>query len=420
MAQDKGKQEEEMFDFTLEGEALGYFSLDQARVLAMRTARETPGDYGRRFRTANMAVEVVEDTETEDHYVVTLSFRPGGEFTGTPGREQFFITKEGAVSIRQVLDPIGVPRRRYWPFILAGVVLSGGAAAVIIGIMVAGGGFEGGDGRGVLVAGPAPTATPSSANARVIIATPKPASISSGMRRGASISGRVTDAETGLPIANMEFGAKFGPEFGNNDSEDISEARTDDSGTYVFRGLPAGIIRVHVHDKQSYIIREYDIWTGTVGPGVELEGVNFSFKRGATISGRVTDVDTGFPISDVTIGAERDPEGTGDSDDDTGDDGRYALGGLAPGDYVITAEGETEGYIRESYDDKHTWEDAARVAVTGTEAVEGIDFGLKQGATISGTVIDAETGLPIANMDVEAALADGDDISSSETDRDGH
>ena len=39
MAEDQGK-EEEKFDFTLEGEAVGYISLDQARVLAMRHARE--------------------------------------------------------------------------------------------------------------------------------------------------------------------------------------------------------------------------------------------------------------------------------------------------------------------------------------------------------------------------------------------
>ena len=130
-------------------------------------------------------------------------------------------------------------------------------------------------------------------------------------------------------------------------------------------------------------------------------------------------MDTGFPISDVTVGAERDREGTGDSDAESGDDGRYTVGGLAPGVYVLTAEGETKGYIRELYDDKHAWEDAARVVVTGTEALEGIDFGLKRGATISGTVIDAETGLPIANMDVEATLADGDEVSSGETDIDG-
>ena len=45
MAEDEGK-EEEKFDFTREGEAVGYISLDQARALAMQTAKEAPGDHG--------------------------------------------------------------------------------------------------------------------------------------------------------------------------------------------------------------------------------------------------------------------------------------------------------------------------------------------------------------------------------------
>lgn len=57
----------------------------------MRTAREAPGDYGSRFANTTMAFEVVEDTETEDHYTITLSFRPQGQFSGRPGQEQFFI-----------------------------------------------------------------------------------------------------------------------------------------------------------------------------------------------------------------------------------------------------------------------------------------------------------------------------------------
>ena len=40
---------EDKFDaFTPEGEALGYISLDQARVLAIRHARENTDFYGRR------------------------------------------------------------------------------------------------------------------------------------------------------------------------------------------------------------------------------------------------------------------------------------------------------------------------------------------------------------------------------------
>ena len=36
MAEDQDKKDEEKFEFTAEGEALGYVSLDQAQVLAMR------------------------------------------------------------------------------------------------------------------------------------------------------------------------------------------------------------------------------------------------------------------------------------------------------------------------------------------------------------------------------------------------
>ena len=44
MAEDQSK-EEEKFDFTDEGEAVGYISLEQARVLAM----QTPGEYGSQY-----------------------------------------------------------------------------------------------------------------------------------------------------------------------------------------------------------------------------------------------------------------------------------------------------------------------------------------------------------------------------------
>jgi len=45
MAQDQGK-EEEKFEFTGEGEAVNYISLPLARLLAIRTARDPPGEYG--------------------------------------------------------------------------------------------------------------------------------------------------------------------------------------------------------------------------------------------------------------------------------------------------------------------------------------------------------------------------------------
>ena len=95
MDEDPGK-EEEKFDFTPEGE--GYLSLDEARILALQAANATPGDYGSQYQGISMVFESVEDSENEDYYVVTLSFRPQTGFSGSPGQEQFFIEKEGPVA----------------------------------------------------------------------------------------------------------------------------------------------------------------------------------------------------------------------------------------------------------------------------------------------------------------------------------
>ena len=56
MAEDQGK-EEEKFEFTGEGEAVNYISLAQARLLAIRTARETPGEYGSQYRGIEMVFD---------------------------------------------------------------------------------------------------------------------------------------------------------------------------------------------------------------------------------------------------------------------------------------------------------------------------------------------------------------------------
>ena len=131
MAEEQDKTEEQ-YDFTPDGETLGYISLDHARVLAMRIAKENPGDYGRRFAGVSMAFEVVEDEDTEDHYVITLSFRPQGQFIGAPGQEQFFIENEGNVAHRQVM---ALPRpRRHYPVIpvAIGLAVAGVVVAIIL------------------------------------------------------------------------------------------------------------------------------------------------------------------------------------------------------------------------------------------------------------------------------------------------
>ena len=155
VAENEGKKEEEKPELTLAGETLGYISLDQARILAMRTAREAPGDYGRRFRNVPMAFELVEANETEDYYEVTLSLRPQGAFTGTQSQEQFFIEKEGDVAVRQVLSLPEVAGGRHFPVIPAAIGLVVVVIVAVAGVVFATGG-GGGDGEPTASVTPGP------------------------------------------------------------------------------------------------------------------------------------------------------------------------------------------------------------------------------------------------------------------------
>ena len=118
MVDDQGRKEDK-FDFTPEGEAK-YIGLDEARILAIQAANETPGDYGRRYSDVRMVYAPLEDEETEEYYKVVLALRPQGVFNGTPGSEEFYVEKlaqaERAIVHRQVLA-VPMPERglRRWP-----------------------------------------------------------------------------------------------------------------------------------------------------------------------------------------------------------------------------------------------------------------------------------------------------------------
>ena len=165
MAEDEGKKQDK-FDFDAAGEAWEYISLEQAGVVAMRNARDEPGKYGRRFSGVDMVYEVVEQEEGEDYYTITMSFRPSGDFEGTPGREQFFIEKEGSVDYRQVLSlPKGKGGIPVVPVVIAVALL---AIAGGVGAVFASGALGGGEDNGaapVVVVIPTNTPTPSPTSA---------------------------------------------------------------------------------------------------------------------------------------------------------------------------------------------------------------------------------------------------------------
>ena len=100
MAEEEDKQEEK-FEFTREGEARGYISLDQARVLALRHAHDNREFYGR-YAESELVWQELSAQESEDYYRVRLSYRPARGFRRA-GVEQFTIDKGGPIEFRQIL-----------------------------------------------------------------------------------------------------------------------------------------------------------------------------------------------------------------------------------------------------------------------------------------------------------------------------
>lgn len=108
MTEAQDKKDEEQFEFTAEGEALGYICMEQAQVLAIQHARDNLEFYGRRYHQGALVWEVASAEESDDYYDIRLSFRPAGRFRGQPGIEQFTLDKTGTIEVRQILDePVG-------------------------------------------------------------------------------------------------------------------------------------------------------------------------------------------------------------------------------------------------------------------------------------------------------------------------
>lgn len=103
MVEDEGMQEEEISS-TRGGSALGNFSITQARVMAVRTAQATPTRGSWMILRRKMLFDVLSDHEDESSYTVVVSFRPEGDFDGTPGQERFRFSKTGRFEDREVLS----------------------------------------------------------------------------------------------------------------------------------------------------------------------------------------------------------------------------------------------------------------------------------------------------------------------------
>jgi len=193
-----------------------------------------------------------------------------------------------------------------------------------------------------------------------------------------SISGRVTDEGTGLPIVTAEVTI----------TGVYAIWYTDTSGYYLCDSLPPGLYLVNAQ-KEGYVPETYPDSVMVIA-GENTPGIDFALTPGGeygSISGQVTDEETGLPIIMAHLMAVgMDNFCYGEAWSDTG--GHYTILDLCPGFYQVNAN--KIGYIPETYPDS--------VMVVAGQNTVGINFALTAitgTGSISGEVTDEETGLPL-------------------------
>lgn len=223
------------------------------------------------------------------------------------------------------------------------------------------------------------------------------------------ISGRVTDADTGMPLRRALV---------NLNGPMARAAYTDHEGRYRFTQLPNGTYFVMANpgpNRASYQPIQFGEAAPAAGlltrgkpielsDGTTLENVDIALYRTGVITGRVTDV-YGEPVSRAQVsgwllapGAEpRQTNGTS-----TDDLGQYRLFGLRAGDYLVMAstsmsgggveiEGEPTGFAPTYAPGTPSQSDAMRVRVgRGTEVAADIRLVETRVYSITGTALNSK------------------------------
>ncbi len=227
---------------------------------------------------------------------------------------------------------------------------------------------------------------------------------------GGSISGLVTDAATGLPIAHAVVTVH------PQNNRKAWSAHSNAEGIYAVEGLPAGLYYVNCA-APAYLPQWHDsVATRREATAVQVtapaatEVIDFNLVKIAakprSISGMVTDDSTGLPVPNAVIIAMPVMHFARPGKAVTAADGSYIILGLEPGKYVVASHGR--GYVGEFYQDVRDWLEATEIEVVADQEVIGIDFGLApqpQGAyQIAGQVKDRH-GKPVGDALV-AVFAD--------------
>jgi hypothetical protein len=257
----------------------------------------------------------------------------------------------------------------------------------------------------------------------------------------AVIRGRVTAADTGLPLRRAFVTLQGGPPMSRPQTppppgtpaasvmlsgpRNMRSVATNADGSFEFTALAAGTYRLRASAgayRGHYLALAFGART-SMDPGKPIElaagqqfEANIGVPRGGAIVGRVVD-DFGEPVSRVMVYPLRAMPGgpmqrTGGGFNQTDDMGRFRLYGLEPGEYGVAAEargmggppmeGIAEGFVTTFFPSALSEREGSRVRVVAGTDTGDVEIALVRTRTfkITGTVMDSK-GRPSTNPNLQ-------------------
>jgi hypothetical protein len=231
-----------------------------------------------------------------------------------------------------------------------------------------------------------------------------------GSALAATISGTVSDEVTHVGIAGVEVCPTPQPY-----TFEVDCVETDSNGVYSLDELPAAQYMLSFSawsNNLPYVSEFYDNKPNNLNADLvslssgEERQLDVELAQGGSIAGMLSDQDSGEPVANMAACAWDDTD-TYERCAKSDSAGYYQINGLPSGEYSVEYEGWNQAnYLREFYEDQETWAQATRVTVAAPGITSGIDAELAKGAEILGHVGDVESGAPLYDVMVCAALAE--------------
>ncbi|HLA75990.1 MAG TPA: hypothetical protein VJU18_00265 [Vicinamibacteria bacterium] len=249
--------------------------------------------------------------------------------------------------------------------------------------------------------------------------------LGSAAAHAGAIQGTITSAATTAPIESVSVNVYSAT------GQYVAGDATDALGAYSVSGLADGTYFARTNNALGYVDELYDnvaclgyctVTNGTaivVSGGATIVGIDFALNPGGRVSGTVTGT-ASAPLTNVRVEVLNSSGVTLASGYSDASGAYLTDAGLPTGSYLVRTRNNA-GHVDELYDNvpcvgSCTLTGATPIAVTAGATTGAINFSLSAGGRVAGTVLDANTSAPLADITVSVVDAGGTTVTSGRTD----